>query len=89
MKIKHLILSLFVALFMFAGQANAADRINLNSASVEQLQTLSGIGAQTAAAIAAYRDEHGLFATVDDLIRVKGIGQKKLDSIREAIEVGQ
>jgi len=87
MKIKHLLLSLFVALFMMAGPASAGDRINLNTATVEQLQELPGIGPATAAAIEAYRNEHGSFKSVDELTNVKGVGVKRLESIRDAIEV--
>lgn len=87
MKIKYFLLSLFIALFMVTGQVNAADRINLNTATVEQLQTLSGIGPKTAAAIEAYRSEHGLFASIDDLSKVQGIGKKRLDKIRDVVEV--
>ncbi|NWF39309.1 helix-hairpin-helix domain-containing protein [Mariprofundus sp. NF] len=87
MKIKHLLLSLFVALFMIAGPVTAGDRINLNTATIEQLQALPGIGPSTAAAIEAYRSEHGSFKSVDELTNVKGVGEKRLDAIRDAIEV--
>lgn len=88
MKIKDQLLSLFVALFMIAGPVTAGDRINLNTATVEQLQALPGIGPATAAAIEAYRNEHGAFKSVDELTNVKGIGDKRLVAIRDAIEVG-
>jgi len=65
------------------------ERIDLNRATIEQLQPLSGVGAKTAAAIAAYRNEYGPFRSVDDLSKVKGIGQKKLDLIRSALKVNE
>lgn len=87
MSIKHLLLSLFVALFMIAGVAQAGDRINVNTATVEQLQALPGIGTATAAAIVAYRSEHGLFKSVEELTNVNGVGEKRLNAIRDSIEV--
>jgi len=87
MKTKYFLLSLFIAVFMMMGQVNASDRVNLNTATVAQLQTLSGVGPKTAAAIATYRSEHGFFTSIDDLSKVQGIGEKKLDRIRDAVEI--
>jgi competence protein ComEA len=56
--------------------------VDLNVATVAQLDTLPGIGPTTAAAIVSHRDEHGPFVTVDDLLDVRGIGPAKLDLIR-------
>jgi competence protein ComEA len=56
--------------------------IDVNAASADQLDTLPGVGPSTAAAIVAYREAHGAFATVDDLGEVRGIGPAKLDAIR-------
>ena len=61
--------------------------IDVNSASVRELQKLSGIGEVTARAIVAYRGEHGDFASADDLLNVKGIGQATLEKIRPYITV--
>ena len=60
-------------------------RININHADAEALQTLRGIGAATALNIIAEREANGPFQTIDDLTRVSGVGQKKLDAIREEI----
>ena len=59
--------------------------INLNSASSEELQTLSGVGEATARAIIEDREAHGPFSSVDDLLRVSGIGEKKLARIRDHV----
>jgi len=59
--------------------------ININSASAVELQNLPGIGPVTAERIVAYRTEHGRFASVDDLIQVKGVGEKTLENIRKLI----
>jgi len=53
---------------------SSADRIRLNSATVEQLQQLHGIGQKKAAAIIEYRNTHGKFKRVEDIQLVKGIG---------------
>ena len=56
--------------------------VDLNAAGAAQLDLLPGIGPSTAAAIVAYREAHGPFATVDDLADVRGIGPAKLDALR-------
>lgn len=61
--------------------------ININTANAHQLQTLSGIGEAKARAIIEYRDEHGYFESVDDLVNVSGIGDKMLEQIRHLITV--
>lgn len=57
--------------------------LNLNTASQEALESLPGIGPTKATDILAYRDQFGLFHTVDDLLNVPGIGPTTLESIRE------
>ena len=70
------------------GQAVSKDgKINLNTATSEQLQTISGIGAKRAEDVIAYRESHGGFQSVDDLKNVSGIGDKTLDKIRESLYV--
>ena len=59
--------------------------VNVNVASAEELCTLPGVGEATAAAIIEEREGHGPFASVDDLMRVSGIGEKKLAKMRERI----
>ncbi|WP_197380099.1 ComEA family DNA-binding protein [Mycolicibacterium mengxianglii] len=65
----------------------AAGPVDLNSATVEQLDTLPGIGPVTAAAIVAWRDDHGSFASVDQLSEVDGIGPARLDKLRDLVRV--
>lgn len=50
--------------------------LNINNASIEQLEKMKGIGAKKAQAIVEYRLNHGNFASIEDLIKVKGIGSK-------------
>ncbi|MBM9529663.1 helix-hairpin-helix domain-containing protein [Desulfoprunum benzoelyticum] len=61
-------------------------KININTADVEALTTIPGIGPKTAEAIVAYRNDKGQFKKVDDLIEVKGIGEKKLEQIRPYVQ---
>ena len=70
------------------GTGQNQGKINLNTASSEELQTISGIGAKRAEDIIAYRESHGGFQSVDDLKNVSGIGDKTLDKIRDSIYVG-
>ena len=61
--------------------------IDLNAASSDDLDRLPGIGPATAAAIVAYRDKHGRFASIDELSDVPGIGPAKIDAIRDLVRV--
>ncbi|MDE6728539.1 MAG: ComEA family DNA-binding protein [Oscillospiraceae bacterium] len=61
--------------------------ININTATAEELQTISGIGEVKAAAIIQYREEHGGFSDIREIVNVKGIGEKTFEKIRGQIEV--
>lgn len=61
--------------------------VDLNTATAEQLDTLPGVGPATAAAILAHRDETGPFGSVDELIDVRGIGEAKLEALRDLVVV--
>jgi competence protein ComEA len=61
--------------------------VNINSASVEELQALPGIGPAKAEAIASYRSENGAFQSVDDLLNVSGIGEKSLEKLKEHVKL--
>lgn len=66
---------IFSTTFVYADNATP---ININTASVEELQQIKGIGKTRAEAIVTYREENGSFATVEDLLEVKGIGEATL-----------
>lgn len=87
MKFKKLFLSLFAAFLLSTGAVFAVDKINVNTATQEELQTLNGIGASTAAAIVNYREQAGEFDSLDSLLEVKGIGEKKLDKLSDQLTV--
>lgn len=61
--------------------------LNINVADVVALQRLQGIGAVKAQAIVDYRQTHGAFASVDELLEVKGIGKKLLQRNRASLSV--
>nr|WP_288452155.1 helix-hairpin-helix domain-containing protein [uncultured Pseudomonas sp.] len=73
-----------------AQQVTELNPVNLNTADAETLQReLSGVGAVKAQAIVAYRDTHGEFASVDELLEVKGIGEALLERNRAKLTVSQ
>ena len=59
--------------------------VNINTATLEELQTIKGIGKKKAEAILQYRKEHGPFRTKEDLLEVKGIGKKALEAIESQV----
>ena len=65
----------------------AAEPLDLNTATVEQLDALPGVGPVTAAAIVAWRDANGKFASVDQLGEVDGIGTARLEKLRPLVRV--
>ena len=62
--------------------------IDINTAGVEDLQRLPGIGEKRAQAIADYREEHGPFQSVDELDNVEGIGEGILSGLRDYVTIG-
>lgn len=99
MKKHHLLLAFFCLLLALPVVATAAPEskprpaqaavatINLNTASVKELEALPGIGRATADNIVAYRTEKGKFRSVDELVKVKGVGDKTLDKVRNLVSV--
>ncbi len=65
----------------------SGSRLDLNLATLEQLDALPGVGPVTARRILAWRAEHGRFATVDQLREIEGIGDKRFESLRELVVV--
>lgn len=62
-------------------------KISINQANIEQLLTIHGIGEKLAKEIVQYRDEHGYFQVLEDLLHVPGIKQKKFDTIVDDISL--
>ena len=73
-------------LFLFAHRLNSQavleGKLNINTATKQQLMLLPGIGSQKAESIIEYRKVHGNFTAVEDLLKVKGIGKGCLEKIR-------
>ena len=59
--------------------------VNINTATLAELEALPGIGAVSAQRIIDYRNERGPFSAVDQLVEVKGIGEKSLEKIRPLV----
>ena len=71
-----------------SGEQQSKDgKVNLNTATEAELQTISGIGQKRAQDIIAYREEKGKFQSVDELKNVSGIGQKTLEKLKEHVTV--
>lgn len=70
------------------GAQPAADTpVNLNSADIDELTTLDGIGPKTAQKIIDYRQEHGGFSHIEELMEVPGIGTGKFDQVKDKVVV--
>jgi competence protein ComEA len=67
--------------------ASVAAVVNLNTASAAQLESLPGIGARTAARIIEYRQKNGAFKKVEELMNVKGIGEKNFLKLKSRLTV--
>jgi competence protein ComEA len=68
-----------------AGGAHTSGPVHLNTATVEQLDALPGVGPVTAQKIVDYRQQHGAFASVDELDAIPGIGPARLRDLRELV----
>jgi competence protein ComEA len=82
---KKLLLTLLVLLF--SGSLYAA--VDLNTASVEELQAVKGVGASKAEAIVQHRKQHGPFKRVEELDDVKGFGKKTVERLRSEFTVSK
>ena len=67
--------------------AGEAEKININTATAEELTQLKGIGPSHAAKVIEYREKYGPFKTPEDLMQVTGIGQKTFEKNKELISV--
>lgn len=81
---KRLILAFSILLF-FVSTAFAA--LNINTATQEEFQALTGIGPVTAEAIIEHREQNGPFTSIEELVQVRGIGAKTLEILRDSVTV--
>lgn len=87
MKLRHLALA--AILFGFVSPSFAAP-VNINTADAKTLdKALVGVGPKGAAAIVDYRAKHGPFKSVDELLKVKGIGKKAVEKNRANVTLGE
>ena len=68
-------------------QGRTTDKININTASQSELDTLPGIGPSTALKIIKYREENGKFKSIEDIKEVSGIGESKYEQIKDLIKI--
>lgn len=86
-RIGWLLVAALLVTMLCTSWAYGAEKININTATAAELQTISGIGASLADRIVTYREKNGPFKTTEDLTQVKGIGQKKYETIKDQITV--
>ena len=87
LKLRRIIVLFIIIVFAAAGVVQAADavKVDLNKATVQELVKLKGIGKKYADRIIEYREKNGKFESIEDLMKVKGIGPKKFESIKDLI----
>ncbi len=78
---------LSLGVFLPVSGAIAAMKTDLNSASMEQLESVKGIGHDTAQKILDYKQEHGKFMSMEQLEAVSGVGKVRLEALNEAFVV--
>jgi len=84
-----LVLGLIVPLLVSAQTtAKAGDKVNINTASLEELQKLPRIGPEIAQRILDFRKENGSFKKIEDILKVRGIGEKVYGQLKDMITVG-
>ena len=88
-KFRRIIAMFFIVALATAGIVQAAEtgKIDLNKATVQELVQLKGIGNKYAERIIEYRESNGKFDKIEDIMKVKGIGQRKFESIKDLIFV--
>ncbi|WP_413627105.1 helix-hairpin-helix domain-containing protein [Fructilactobacillus vespulae] len=70
-----------------SSQPNQTSKTNINSADLTKLQSINGVGQKKAEKIIDYRNQNGLFKTVDDLKNVPGFGQKTVETLKASLAV--
>jgi len=91
-QVLRVLLSACVILFFSANASSAKKKpplkpVNINTANSEELQQVPGIGPATAQKILQMRKSYGAFKSVDDLLAIRGLGQKRLDKMRKYLTV--
>jgi competence protein ComEA len=86
-----LIQAIFVSIFLaFASLAVQAAPVDINSADAKTIaKVMKGVGIKKAEAIVAYRNKHGKFRSLEDLVKVKGIGKSTVAKNRQNLSLGK
>ncbi len=92
-KVKLFFTTLCFAVFLFSAyglteEAKEIAKVNINTATVEELVKLPGVGDSVAKKIVEHREKNGNFKATEDLKNVKGIGEKKFEKMKDLITVG-
>src|SRR5216110_87400 len=90
----RVLLCLWLILFLSAAASAGKKKppvkpVNINTATSEELQQVPGIGPATAQKILQMRKSYGPFKSVDDLLDIRGLGEKRLDKMRKYLTVGK
>lgn len=83
-----LVLSLFLSPQIQASVKASEKKININTASLADLQQLPRIGEKVAQRIIDFRKEHGKFRKIEEIMKVRGVGEKVFEKIKDLITVG-
>jgi competence protein ComEA len=86
-KLFPILFIVLIAIALTAGPIQAAEKININKASIDDLTSLSKIGPKIAERIVQFREKHGEFSAIEDIMKVKGIGQKTFETIKDMISI--
>ena len=81
-------LAFCLALPLCAGEQTPAKPININSASVTELMQLPKVGQKTAERIVSFRKQHGNFKRIEEIMNVKGIGEKSFAKLKPYLALG-
>ena len=84
-----LLMVCFMSMMAAPAVTAATGKININTATAEELTELQKVGPKTAERIVAYREMNGPFKTVEDLVNVKGVGDKILELNKDRMTVGK
>jgi competence protein ComEA len=82
------LVSLLAPAAVWAQDKNTATKVNINTATVTELQALPRIGAQVARRIVDFREKNGKFKKIEELMKVKGIGEKTFMQLKDMVTVG-